>query len=328
MAGVKIINVAEADDGIRLDRWFKRHFPALSHGRLERLLRTGQVRVEGGRVKAGRRLEAGETIRLPPLEGQSPDVRPTTPKAKISSDDAEALRNSVLYRDTDVIAIDKPAGLAVQGGSKVGQNLDTMLDALRFDAAERPRLVHRLDKDTSGVLVLARTTRSANWLTQAFRKRSMNKVYWAAVTGLPRPRHGRIDLALEKRPAHGGERVVPDEDGKSAVTIYRTVETAGGKASWLALAPLTGRTHQLRAHCAFLGTPILGDGKYGARAAFIAGADISTKLHLHARALRLATPSGKVLDFRAPLPNHMRGTWRFLGFDENLEADPFAGFID
>ena len=174
--------------------------------------------------------------------------------------------------------------------------------------------------------MLARTARSANWLTRAFREKSMNKIYWAAVIGAPKLRDGRIDLALEKRPLRGGERVIPDEDGKSAVTIYRTIDSVGGKASWLALAPLTGRTHQLRVHCAFLGTPILGDGKYGGKDAFLPGGDISPKLHLHARALRLRLPSGRTLDIVAPLPKHMRETWKFLGFDESLEAHPFAGF--
>jgi 23S rRNA pseudouridine955/2504/2580 synthase len=202
-----------------------------------------------------------------------------------------------------------------------------MLDALRFGADERPRLVHRLDKDTSGVLVLARGAAAAARLAAAFRAGQVRKIYWAATVGVPKPAHGRIERSLGKVAGQRGERMTPvSEGGRRASTLYRVVERAGKMAAWLALEPLTGRTHQLRVHCIGLGTPILGDGKYGGREAFLAGGDFARALHLHARALRITSPGGGVIDVQAPLPSHMRDTWRFLGFDEGGEEDPFAGF--
>jgi 23S rRNA pseudouridine955/2504/2580 synthase len=234
----------------------------------------------------------------------------------------------VLYRDEEVLAIDKPAGLAVQGGTETTHHLDGMLDALRFEASERPRLVHRLDKDTSGVLLLARTARAAAWLAEAFRRKETRKLYWAVVVGVPRPTEGKIDMALEKLPGRMGERVVPDEEGRRAVTRYAVVEHAGKKAAWLALMPVTGRTHQLRAHCAAIGTPILGDGKYGGAEAFLTGSGLPRQLHLHARRIRVPRPQGAWIDVTAPLPPHMRTTWSFFGFNPKSDVDPFAGTDD
>jgi len=236
------------------------------------------------------------------------------------------LRTAVLHRDEAVIVIDKPAGLAVQGGTGTERHLDAMLDALRFDAAERPRLVHRLDKDTSGVLVLARSAAAASALAAAFRGKAVRKVYWALTVGVPKPRQGRIDLPLAKLMGSGGERVVADdEDGKRAITFYRTIAHAGAKIAWLALEPQTGRTHQLRAHAASIGTPILGDGKYGAALAHPAGVPNARRLHLHARAIEFPHPGGKRLAVTAPLPPHLRDTWVFFGFAESEDRDPFAG---
>lgn len=323
MSAVRSIPVEAGEAEQRLDRWFKRHFPELSHGRLEKLLRTGQVRVDGKRVKASHRLATGQMVRVPPLraaaqggeeKAERQKERPRRPSAT-EERLAESLRRAVLHRDDWLIVIDKPAGLAVQGGTETMIHLDAMLDALRFGHAERPRLVHRLDKDTSGVLVLARSARAAAKLAELFRGREVRKLYWAAVVGLPQPQAGRIDLPLAKRPARAGERVRPDEDeGRRAVTYYRVVEHAGRKASWLALMPETGRTHQLRAHCAALGTPILGDGKYGGAGAFLPGKEVSRQLHLHARAIELPHPAGGTLRVSAPLPPHMVATWKFLGF--------------
>jgi len=310
VSAVRSIAVADADAEIRLDRWFKRHFPDLSHGRLEKLLRTGQVRIDGRRASAGDRLAPGQVIRVPPLA-------PTTPKPAraIDAHEAASLRRLVLHRDADVLVIDKPAGLAVQGGAGTTRHLDGMLDALRFDAAERPRLVHRLDRDTSGVLVLARTAAAAARLAEAFRDKTTEKTYWAVAVGVPAPRSGRIDKPLAKRRGHGGERVAAaDEDGQRAITDYRTLDTAARRAAWLELTPVTGRTHQLRVHCTVLGTPILGDGKYGGAAAFLPGAELPPQLHLHARRLRLPHPLGGVLEVTAPLPAHMRETFGYLGF--------------
>ena len=324
MSQVEIREVADADDGIRLDRWFKRHFPALAHGRLEKLLRTGQIRLDGHRAKANTRLEAGQSIRVPPISEDVPTAA-KRPVPKVSDADIDALQESILYMDDHVIAINKPHGLAVQGGTNTHRHIDGMLDALRFGAAERPRLVHRLDRDTSGVMLIARTARAASELAAAFKAKTTRKIYWAAVAGRPRPADGAIDLALDKQGGSRGERVVADEDeGQQAITKYRTVDHAGDKVSWLVMEPLTGRTHQLRVHAQALGTPILGDPKYGERDAVPGGGDIAKKLHLHARAIRIPRPGGEVIEAIAPLPAHMSATWRLLGFDERAEADPFG----
>jgi 23S rRNA pseudouridine955/2504/2580 synthase len=317
VSAVRTLTVAPEDAQLRLDRWFRREFPALGHGRLEKLLRTGQVRVDGRRVKASTRLVPGQAIRVPPLDIAGAKPAPRLP-ARISAEDAEALQSAVLYRDGSVIALNKPAGLAVQGGSGQRRHLDAMLDALRFGAAERPRLVHRLDRDTSGVLLLARSAAAARALAAAFRGKEVGKVYWALVSGVPARRRGRIALPLAKRPGPGGEKVAADEDsGKDAVTLYRVVQTQGDKAAWLALMPLTGRTHQLRAHCALMGTPILGDGKYGGKAAFPKDMELPGRLMLLARELGLPHPDdGTTLRVTAPLPPHMAEAWKILGFDE------------
>jgi 23S rRNA pseudouridine955/2504/2580 synthase len=315
MSAVQTIAVGPEEADIRLDRWFKRHFPELGHGRLEKLLRTGQVRVDGRRAQAGLRLAAGQQIRVPPLGEVRPRPQPK-PAPEPSERDLRALQDAILYRDEAVLAINKPAGLAVQGGTGLDRHLDAMLDGLRLGAAERPRLVHRLDRDTSGVLLLARTARAAAELTAAFRRKECRKIYWAIVVGVPRPPAGRIDLALSKRPGRGGERMELDEEGKHAITAYRVLDHAGREAAWLELSPLTGRTHQLRAHCAAIGTPILGDGKYGAAKAFLPGRELARRLHLHARSLALPRPDGRVISITAPLPAHMAASWRFFGFNQ------------
>jgi 23S rRNA pseudouridine955/2504/2580 synthase len=313
VTGVQSLMVGDGEGELRLDRWFKRHFPELSHGRLEKLLRTGQVRVDGKRATAGDRLAPGQVIRVPPLA-------PTTPKPEprpIGDREAAGLRRLVLHRDDDVIAIDKPAGLAVQGGTGTPHHLDAMLDALRFDADERPRLVHRLDRDTSGVLLLARTAAVAAHLAETFRDKESEKLYWAVVVGVPAPRTGRIDRSMAKRRGHGGERVALDgEDGQRAITDYRVLDAAVRRAAWLELKPVTGRTHQLRVHCLAIGTPILGDGKYGGANAFVPGAELPQQLHLHARAIAVPHPRGGMLAVTAPLPAHMRETFGYFGFAE------------
>ncbi len=313
MSGVRQVPVAADEADMRLDRWFRQHYPGLGHGRLEKLLRTGQVRVDGGRVKAGQRLAAGQTIRVPPLG----DTPPPPARREVSTEDAADLRALVLYRDDDVVAVDKPPGLAVQGGTRMPRHLDGMLDALRFGSAERPRLVHRLDRDTSGVLLLARTAAAARALAASFRGKGTIKQYWAVVVGAPPLDEGRIDLALTKRPGgRSGEAVAADPAaGKRAVTYYRRIDQAGKRTAWLALWPRTGRTHQLRVHCAAMGTPILGDGKYGGRAAFLGGDGVGRRLHLHARRITCPHPSHGTIDVTAPLPPHMLATWRYFGFD-------------
>ncbi len=320
--GVTNHTVEDGDAGRRLDRWFRERFPELAHGRLQKLLRSGQVRVDGGRAKASLRLAAGQTIRVPPLgAGRPRGVQPPRPAPPVAAADVAELRARVLYRDDDLMAIDKPSGLAVQGGSRTTRHLDAMLEALRFDAEEKPRLVHRLDKDTSGVLLLARHGAAARRLTALFRRQETRKLYWAVVVGQPKPAAGRIDLALAKQPGRRGERMTPAAEGRRATTLFSTLEHAGRRAAWLALQPLTGRTHQLRVHLAELGTPILGDGKYGGQQAFIEG--LSRRLHLHARALALPE-AGDIGTLRAALPPHMAETFKFFGFDSADESDPFA----
>ncbi|BBK43913.1 pseudouridine synthase [Allostella vacuolata] len=322
MSGVQTLTVDPGESEIRLDRWFKRHFPELAHGRLEKLLRTGQVRVDGKRATAGQRVETGQVIRVPPL-GTAP-AEPSPPRA-VPARDAAMIRALVLYQDEHMLVLNKPAGLAVQGGTGTPRHLDGMLEALQFDAAERPRLVHRLDRDTSGVFVVARTAAAARFLGDAFRDKTVRKVYWALVAGQPKPRRGKIDSPIAKRATAKGERVVEDEeDGQRAVTWYATIENAGKQASWLALMPVTGRTHQLRVHCgSVLSTPIVGDRKYGGSAAFIPDLDEDTPLQLHARSIRVPKPGGGFVEVTAPLPDHMREAWAFFGFGED-DGDPFV----
>lgn len=334
MSGVQQIAVTAAEADQRLDRWFRRRFPGLTHGRLEKLLRTGQIRIDGARAKAADRLTEGQIVRIPPLgeaaTSPPPATRPAAPR--VDEKEAAKLRRAVLYKDAEVLIIDKPAGLAVQGGSGLATSLDAMLDALIFEAAERPRLVHRLDRDTSGCLVLARSRRAAQELAETFRSRAARKIYWAVAVGCPKPARGRIDAGLAKGGGMEGggagrERVGLDlEEGKRAVTYYAVLDQAGAKASFLALMPVTGRTHQLRAHCAAIGTPILGDGKYAGGRAFLAGEAVPRQLHLHARSIRLPRPGGRsgFIEATAPLPAHMKRTFAFFGFDRDVPADPFA----
>ncbi len=327
MSAVKIIEVTSPEDGIRLDKWFKAHYPGMAFGRLQKLMRTGQVRVDGGRVKPGTRLETGQKVRVPPL-GDMPKPQPPRPKVvEISDYDVDEIQKSVLYRDDEIIVINKPAGLAVQGGTGTSRHVDGMLDALRSGKGERPKLVHRLDKDTSGVLVLASSSKSARHLTECFRTREVRKLYWALTIGVPHPEDGLIDLRLLKSPGRGGERMVVDDvSGKRAISRYRVLDNAGRRAALLAMEPLTGRTHQLRVHLVeALGTPIAGDGKYGSSEAYLEGDGISKKLHLHARSIRIPLINGKSVDVSANVPEHFQSSLDYLGF--HIEAD-YDLFLD
>ncbi|MGE0254168.1 MAG: RluA family pseudouridine synthase [Alphaproteobacteria bacterium] len=314
--GVRHFPVAPDEAGLRLDRWFARHFPDVPFGRVARMARTGQLRVDGHRAKPGQRLEAGQSIRVPPF-GPAPEApaRPAAPRPA-SASDARLIAEWTIYEDQHILVLNKPAGLAVQGGSGTHRHLDGMLAALAGDG-ERPRLVHRLDRDTSGVLLLARNAGMAARLGAAFQGRDIAKLYWALTVGVPTPRSGRIDKPLAKHGGKQGERVGHDEeDGKRAITEYAVVEAVGRRAAWLDLRPHTGRTHQLRVHSAMLGTPIVGDGKYGGKAAFLDG--IAGKLHLHARAISLRHPAtGRALVVTAPLAGHMAESWAFFGFDQS-----------
>ena len=300
------------DEGIRVDRWLRRRCPNLPAGHVQKILRTGQVRVDGRRVKPGERLEAGAVVRIPPV---TPAPRRPTPVPDAA---AEELLGRVLYRDSSMIALDKPSGLAVQGGSGTTRHLDGLLDVLRFGSAERPRLVHRLDRDTSGLLLLARTAPDAERLAAAFRGRDVEKLYWAVTAGVPAPPGGRIDLPLTKHGRPGGARVVVDRRaGKRAVSRYGTVARAGRHAARVELWPLTGRTHQLRVHLAEIGAPVLGDAKYGGAGAFISGMGLDPAMHLHARAITLEHPrGGERLSLEAPAPAHMLRTFSLLGLGD------------
>jgi 23S rRNA pseudouridine955/2504/2580 synthase len=325
VSGVETRAVSEGEAGVRLDRWFGRHFPALGHGHLQKLLRTGQVRVDGARAKANQRLEAGQRVRVPPLGVPKAEAPRKAAPVPVSDDDAAALRARVLHKDKDILVIDKPEGLAVQGGAGTSRHLDAMLDALRFEASERPRLVHRLDRDTSGCLVLARSAAAAARMGEVFRGRDARKIYWAMTVGVPKPHRGEIDAPLAKGGAPGGERVaVVAKGGERAVTLYAVVETIGRNLAWVALMPVTGRTHQLRVHMAHLGTPILGDGKYGGARAFAHEAPDAKRVHLHAREITLPRKGAPPLRVRAPLPDHMRATWRLFELPETHDGDPFG----
>jgi len=315
------------DDGIRLDRWFKRHHPSLTHGHLEKLLRTGQVRVDGKRAKSSDRLEKGQTLRLPP---QLASLETERPRAQPKEQDGSILQDLVLYQDDVVIVLNKPSGLATQGGSGITQHIDGMLDALSFGKKQRPRLVHRLDRDTSGVLLIARTVPAAAALAESLRRRDASKIYWALTKGVPEKRQGTIKLALAKEAGHGkhgrDERMVAkesaDDDAKHAITDYAVLDRAGDEFAWVAAKPVTGRTHQIRVHLAELGHPIIGDFKYGGTDARPRGG-IEDKLHLHARSIDIAHPSGGRLNVTAPLSPHMMKTWKFLGLDPNDDTNPF-----
>ena len=313
---------------MRLDRWLRRRFPGMAQGRVEKLLRTGQVRLDGRRVKAGERLVAGQTVRLPPVLDPLPassTAEGPIAAAPPSEREAAELAQRVLLRDDDIIALDKPAGMAVQGGPRTGRHLDSLLDALRFGAVDRPRLIHRLDRDTSGVLLLARHAAAARMLTAAFRGKAVTKLYWALTVGVPKPRQGSIDLALAKKPGSGGrDRMVGGNEAdpamQRAVSLFRVIEQAGKRVAWVALQPLTGRTHQLRAHCAAIGTPILGDGKYGGRGAFLPGVDMAPRIHLHARRLMLLHPTDpqRVVDVAADPPPHFLAAMARFGFELDI----------
>ncbi|WP_096784598.1 RluA family pseudouridine synthase [Rhodobacter sp. CZR27] len=343
--GVQLLTVTEDEGEQRLDRWFKRRFPHLTQGAVEKMCRTGQIRVDGARAKASDRVAEGMEIRVPPL----PDPNAPRPEApKVTKSDEQMIQDCVIYRDNDIIVLNKPAGLPSQGGSGQGdRHVDGLTEALKFGYKERPKLVHRLDKDTSGVLVLARTDRVARALSEAFRHRNTRKIYWALVAGVPSPKQGSIKYALMKAPGHGrggeGEKMLcihPAKVGdypeaKRAQTDFFTLWFLGTRCAWMALSPITGRTHQLRAHMAELGHPIVGDGKYGGSGqenpgdgwGAQLGGEISRKLHLHARSLTIEHPIRKEpMTCTAPLPPHMAKTWKLLDWKEgDVPEDPFGG---
>ena len=315
MAPVETRQVTQDEDGMRLDRWFKAHYAGLPHSRLEKLLRTGQVRVDGGRVKAGTRLAAGQSVRVPPLPDAAP---PRGAKKTISKADRDFLKDITLYEDDDLLILNKPSGIAVQGGTKTARHIDRLLEGLGDSPETRPRLVHRLDRDTSGVLVIAKRRSVAAKLGRAFQTRSVRKIYWALVHGVPKPPQGKIDAALVKASTADGDRVRKARPGEqdqaqSAVTYYAAIDRAAQQVALMSLKPFTGRQHQLRAHMAMIGHPILGDQKYPSGTELPEG--IERRLHLHARRIAFPHPSGEgVVDVTAPLPPHMEMAFAAFGF--------------
>jgi 23S rRNA pseudouridine955/2504/2580 synthase len=313
--------VSEDEAGMRLDRWFKAHFPQLTHIQLQKLLRSGQVRADGKRVKADFRIATGAVIRIPPMRGE----RKSAPKLKEVSNPEEArafLRSITLYEDDDILVLNKPFGLAVQGGSGLSIHLDGMLRALTDRNGQMPRLVHRLDRDTSGAVLVAKNRRTAAALGDAFKKREPEKTYWALVYGVPRPQEGRISTFLIKEKNEEGDdkmRIAKhgEKGAQHAVTEYHVIDKAAQKLSWVELKPVTGRTHQLRIHMAHLGHPILGDPKYFDIENWELPGGMQNKLHLHARRLSFKVLSGKRISIEAPLPLHMQQSWNLLAFNQN-----------
>ncbi len=342
MSRVQTLTVGGDEAEQRLDRWFRRRFPHVSQGQIEKMCRKGEIRVDGARVKGATRIGPGQQVRVPPLPE---DDAPAPDAPKISDADERMIREAVLYRDDHLIVLNKPAGLPTQGGSGVRRHVDGLAEALCFGYPEKPRLVHRLDKDTSGVLLMARTNRMASALAAAFRHRATRKIYWALVAGVPHPRMGTIRFGLVKAPGRGakgeGEKMLcvhPDEverteGAKRATTDYAVLSPLANRAAWMALVPVTGRTHQLRAHMAGIGHPIIGDGKYGGSGqenlgdgwGAQMGGEISRKLHLHARHLQIEHPETRaVMTFTAPLPPHMQRSWDSFGWNaSDVPTDPF-----
>lgn len=319
MNEVKRHTVAADEEGMRLDRWFKLHFPQVTFAYLNKLTRTGQVRIGSGRAKTSTRLMSGDEIRVPPLAF---DKRPAdTPKADVrplTREERRLFDSMVIHEDKDIFILNKPSGFAVQGGTKTYHHLDGLLMGLGKELGERPLLVHRLDRDTSGVIVIARRRAIASALGTLFATRNVKKTYWAVVKGVPKPQQGRIEVALVKAKGPEGDRMRASREGEeddeqNAVTQYAVVDKAGQMASWLSLQPMTGRQHQLRAHAAHIGTPILGDNKYGGDKGLPEG--VANRLHLHARRIVFPHPRGGTVDISAPLPEHMRATFEMLGFD-------------
>jgi len=323
---VRQFTVQPDDDGVRLDRWFKRHLPQIGFATVSRWARTGQIRVDGKRAAPEDRLTAGQVLRVPP-GGTTPERKTGPVRKPLTEAQIEQAEAMVLTQDRAAIVLNKPPGLATQGGSGTKEHVDGLLDAFAPEGP-RPRLVHRLDKDTSGALLIARTPGSAAFFSKRFSTRSARKIYWALVAGVPAIEEGQIDLPLAKQPGSGGEKMMVDqsEAGQPSRTRYRVVDRAGNRAAWVELQPLTGRTHQLRVHMAAIGHPIVGDGKYGGPDAFLTGS-ISRKMHLHARRLIIDHPDGTPLDVTAPLPDHFAASMEQLGFEVELGnslPDPVA----
>lgn len=314
------VTIAESDDGQRLDRWLKKHYPSATFSNLQKILRTGQVRVDGKRAKGDMRLAAGQVLRIPPQLSEAP----LKESRGLSQKDTDFIQSLVLYKDEHIIALNKPAGLATQGGTNINRHVDGMLDGLAF-GGPRPHLVHRLDKDTSGVLLLARGPKMAKALGELFRGRDIRKYYWAITVPAPLQAQGKIKSVIAKVDGEDGEKVRPTEKGKVALTYYQVLETAHNKLALVAFWPKTGRTHQIRVHALEMGCPILGDYKYAYHQPLLEEqSELPGMLHLHARRLIFPHPvTGKRIDITAPLDARMKKTWKFFNFNPDDKSDPF-----
>ncbi len=307
------------EQGMRLDRWFGSRYPSLGFARLQKLLRSGQVRVDGKRAKPGQRLEPGQSVRIPPIND-----RPAEEIKEACKKDRSILERMTLYDDSALLVLNKPSGLAVQGGSGLTRHIDAMLPSLIGSDGQKPRLVHRLDRETSGVLLIAKTRLAAKSLAESFKARDTRKLYWALVVGVPKPRQGRISTWLRKEPDEASDSEIVrsyrqrQADALHAVSHYAVVEQAAHKLSWLILQPVTGRTHQLRVHAAEIGHPVVGDTKYFNVENWQLPGGIQNRLHLHARSIAIPHPDGGMLEISAPLPDHMRQSWSLLGLNETL----------
>ncbi|MBX7146395.1 MAG: RluA family pseudouridine synthase [Alphaproteobacteria bacterium] len=323
MTEIYYYTVLEKEKDWRLDRWFKRQYPSIQHSYLEKLFRTGQIRVEGKRIRGNYKLIPGQKIRIPPfIKDMNNGPKKNSETRVYPKELLKTIKENVLYCDDDILVLNKPSGIAVQGGSKLSYHIDMMLDELKFGLHEKPKLVHRLDKDTSGVLVLARNIQVASYLGNLFQTHTITKNYWAFIHGVPNQLKGNLSWSLTKKFVDQiKEKVTVDIEGDYADTYYEVIENIGKKFSWIILKPLTGRTHQLRVHCAAMGHPIIGDNKYG-HDKFMLSEPFVKKLYLHARSISFIHPiSKKEIKIQAPLPDYMVQLWNFFGLNDQLDYE-------
>lgn len=323
----RLIAVPHADDGQRLDRWLKKAVPDLPYGLAQKLIRKGAIRIDGKKAKGDERLAAGQQVRIPAVEDKQDVARAERPAKVLSADDEKFIRSLIIHDDGDVVAFNKPSGLASQGGGGVEWHIDAYFPALADKLGQIPRLIHRLDRDTSGVLLCARSAEAVRRLGRSFKDRHARKIYWAVTLPAPVQNDGTINAPVMKPEGPLKDRMVIDKDGQTAVTDFVVLERAGKRAALVAFWPRTGRTHQIRVHAAdVLKCPVMGDEKYGGAGAWLDGLDgVSPRLHLHARQLTVRHPTtGNDLKLVAPLPDDLRASWDTFGFDANDRADPFA----